>query len=408
MTSFFVWDTDKLGSDLSLHVTLHHSKKLADLVIEDMGTVKSLEDLKKHTLKYPHPKHAMFPGLLTRFLLYEIEETGSCGVVMNISHSIIDASYGQIMQDDFERAFASPGSPDAMLQPHPDYKIWADSYFTLRSSPEARRAVKWHAARLKGLKAHGKALYPTAPPRKPYDDTALTGEDGVQHSFDAPEIRAFRQEYRSVTAPIFLKAALALVNIYRTKHTHALFANLEAARTSFPFITKAMAESGQYEATEVAGPTIQSVINLVDYKPDETVADFLQRMQDDQTNLTKYASAPWRELISALGDAGHMIPDTTQTQIYNWVPGMGTTGTSPYKNFEMLSAVVRPQVGLAVNAGLGGPDGNTMFMHLRGDGLIDEEMLKMARELETVTKWMTTKDNWAAAVGGFEGVFSSA
>ncbi len=81
----------------------------------------------------------------------------------------------------------------------------------------------------------------------------------------------------------------ALINVQKTKHTHALFSNLEAAHTAYPFITKAMADSGQYEATQVAGPTIQSVINLVGIKPEETVAEFLQRMQSDQTNLTEYA-----------------------------------------------------------------------------------------------------------------------
>jgi hypothetical protein len=287
------------------------------------------------------------------------------------------------------------------MRPHPDYKLWADSYFSLRTSPEARRAVKWHQNRLKNLSSHQKALWPTPPPREPYDDATVSGADGVQRSFEAAGIRAFRQEHRAITAPVFVKAALALVNVHKTKHTHALFANLEAARTAYPFITKAMAGSGQYEATEVAGPTIQSVINLVEIKPGESVIAFLQRMQEDQTNLTKYASVPWRELMSALGEAGHMLPNVTQAQVYNWVPGMGTTGTNPYNNFQMLNAVVRPQVGFAVNVGMGGPEGNTVFMHVRGDSLTETEMTEMAKDLETVTTWMVEKKNWDAPVGGF-------
>lgn len=312
------------------------------------------------------------------------------------------------MQDDLERAFGLPENPTAAMVQHPDYKLWADSYFTLRSSPEARRAVKWHANRLKDFKAHKKAMWPQAPTRVPYDDADFSGPDGVQYSFKAPGIRAFRRQHRTVTAPIFVKAALALINIHKTEHTHALFANLEAARTSYPFITKAMAKSGQYEATEVAGPCIESVINLVEIRSDETNAAFLHRMQEDQTNLTKYASAPWREIISALGDAGHMIPDVTQSQIYNWVPGMGTTGTNPFDNFEMLNAVVRPQVGLAFNCGMGGSDGDTIFLHIRGDSLSDEEMLQLAKELEAVTTWMVDKNNWDRPVGGFSSAISVA
>jgi hypothetical protein len=299
------------------------------------------------------------------------------------------------------------GNPNKALVPHPDYKIWADSYFALRSSPEARRAVKWHFNRLKNLDSHKEALWPTAPTRVPYTDADFSGPDGVQYTFEAAGIREFRQKYRNVTAPIFLKAALALINVRRTNHTHALFANLEAARTVFPFIPRAMADSGQYEATEVAGPCFESVINLIEIRPDETSAAFLQRMQEDQTNLTKYASAPWREIMSALGDAGHFLPDVTQSQIYNWVPGMGTSGTNPYHNFEALAAVVRPQVGIAVNCGMGGSNGDTMFLHVRGDSLSDAEMLQLAKQLERVTLAMVDKSNWDRPLSHILDTFSS-
>ena len=309
---------------------------------------------------------------------------------------------------------------------HPDYKMWADSYFSLRSSPEARRAVKWHYNRLKTLKTHKKAFWPKAPSRVPFDDADYSGPDGVQYSFDAPGIRAFRQQHRTVTAPVFAKAALALINTWKTGHDHALFSNLEAARTNFPFITKAMAERGQYEATDVAGPCIQGVVNLVQIKPDESVANFLIRMQEDQTNLTKYASAPLRDLISSLGDAGDMLPQVIQSQVYNWVPGqssqhsapshtvvssspannqqgMSATGTNPYNNFEVLAAVVRPQVGLAFNCGMGGPEGDTIFMHVRGDSLSDDEMLTMAKEIEQVVLWMVDQSHWnQPAVGALD------
>jgi hypothetical protein len=306
-----------------------------------------------------------------------------------------------MFNEDIDRALGFTGSPESMLQPHPDYKVWADSYFTLRNSPEARRAVKWHLNRLKDIKSHQKAIYPPPQPRAPYDGGMSDGPDGVLHNFEALGIREFRQEYRSITGPVFLKAALVLVNAYRTGHTHALFANLEAARMAFPFITKAMAETGQYEATEVAGPTIQSVINLVEVKPDEQVADFLQRMQDDQVNLTKYASAPLRDLISALGNGGKLILEVIQAQIYNWIPGTATTGANSLKNAELVNFVARPQLSLAVNAGLGGPNGCTVFMNLRGDAFSDEGMNDIAKELELVTKWITEKQNWHAPIKGY-------
>jgi hypothetical protein len=198
---------------------------------------------------------------------------------------------------------------------------------------------------------------------------------------------------------------LALLNIKRTGHTHALFANLQADRATFPFIPKSMATLSQYEATDVAGPTIECVINLVEIKPDETVLQFLLRMQDEQNNLTKHASAPWRDIMTGLGSAGDLIPTITQSQIFNWVPGMGTTGTNPNENFKVLNAVARPAVGIAINGGLGGNESSTVFLHLRGDGLTIEEFELMARDLEKITCWMTEESHWNAPVGGFKDCF---
>jgi hypothetical protein len=255
--------------------------------------------------------------------------------------------------------------------------------------------------RLKDLGKHRRALYPLVQTREIYNEVTQKGDDGLQYSFKAPDIPALRKEHHNLTAIIILKAALALLNVQRTGHTHALFSNLEAARTTFPFIPKVMENTGQYEATDVAGPTIESVLNLIEIIPEEKVLDFLQRMQNDQTNLTKYASAPAREIMSALGEAGGMIPEVIQAQIFNWVPGMSASGTDPYFNFKVLNAVVRPQIGVALNAGIGGAEYDTIFMHLRGDALTTPQLKEMAVDLEKISRWLVNPANRNAAVGEF-------
>jgi hypothetical protein len=54
-----------------------------DTMIEDVGRVATIEEFKNIPLKYPSPKHARFPGPLIQFLLYDIEETKSCGFICN-------------------------------------------------------------------------------------------------------------------------------------------------------------------------------------------------------------------------------------------------------------------------------------------------------------------------------------
>lgn len=293
------------------------------------------------------------------------------------------------------------------MHPHVDYKIWADSYYSLRTSLEARAETEWHLAGLRNLGTHRKAIFPPMKPPVPgFIHHEVAEVDGLLHQFDAPDFYALRKQYRNISHPIVLKSAHALLNVHITSHTHALFSNLEAARTTFPFIPKALHTPGDFEATDVSGPCFESVINLIEIRPDEKVIEFIQRMQDEQNNLTTYASAPWSEIMKALGpEDGKIMPEMVRTQVFNRVPGMGTTGTNPNQHFEMLVAAVRPAVGLAVNAGMGGPEGLTVFMHLRGT-YVDEEREKTlihARKLEKTTQWIMREENWEAEVGGFAG-----
>lgn len=83
LASFLVWDKEVLGTDLALHVAIRQDKKLFDLVIQDEGTVETVEELSMIPLKYPYPEHALFPGPLFRALIYYVEETKSAAVITN-------------------------------------------------------------------------------------------------------------------------------------------------------------------------------------------------------------------------------------------------------------------------------------------------------------------------------------
>jgi len=399
LASFLIWDRQALTSDVALHVVIRHHRKHLDLCILDHGKIKTLNDLNTLAMSYPFPGHATVPGPLIRALLVHVEETNSAAMLINVHHAVLDASYGQLFFEDLDRALAG-----AELDDHVDYKVWADSYFALRTSSDARVAVAWHVRRLDGLHCHRKALFP--PPTATGGRHFLNeGEgDGVEYSFRAPGVLDLRRRHRNITSPIILKSALALLNVHRTGHTHALFANLEAARTRFPFIPKALETlDGQgYEASDVAGPTIQTVTNLVEIKPEESTVAFLERVQEDQNNLTKYASAPLHDIITNLGaHAGPMVLDVLRAQIFNWVPGMGTTGTTPFSNFECVSVVARPDIGLAINAGMGGENGDTIFLHLRGIAFSKAELLRTARDLEKITCWMADEKHRDAPVGRY-------
>lgn len=401
-------------------MVIKQSPKFFDLIVEDGGSLDTVEELRNLSLHHPRPDYATLPGPVYRTMLFDIKETGTAAMVISVHHCVIDASMGQITQEDTDRALGAIASGASSteeilskLHPHVDYKPWADSYYNLRSGVEARAATKWHLRRLSTLPQHVKAgaLFPSTliTPRDKYNAALVEGDDCIPFTFDIPDIHALRKEYPDITPQAVVKSAVALMNVYRTGHSHALFTNHEASRTQFPFVPKAMAalSPNLFEATDVSGPTYQNVINLIEVDRTgsdggETVLGFLRRVQAEQTLLTRHAAAPLREIMAGLEGGRELVPEVIGAQVYNWVPGLGTMGTNPHHHHEVLSAVVRPHLGLSLNCGMGGPENQTVIVQVRGDGFELSGLRKVGEEIEAITKWLMTRSNWEAPMGKFE------
>ena len=217
-----------------------------------------------------------------------------------VHHIVQDASSTRLFYEDLDRALSNTSKE---LRPHVDYKAWADTFIALRDSPAATASVVYHVNRLSDLHLHKQGLYPPAPaPRQAITESP----DGLDYGFDAPGLLDLKNTHPGIIAAVVLKAALSLVNVSRTGYTHALFNNFEAARTRFPFIPaslEALNPEG-YEASDVNGPVMQGVCNLVEVLRSQTAIALLRRMQAQQTELTKHAHAPLRRIIDTLNASG--------------------------------------------------------------------------------------------------------
>ncbi|KAI6509161.1 putative NRPS-like protein biosynthetic cluster [Pyricularia oryzae] len=410
LASYLIWDHHQrysgLDPKLALHVTLKHNQKLFDHVVEIKGTINTVDDLQALAINCPEPQRGVLPGNLFRALIYEVEETGTVGLFYIVSHAVLDASSIWMFQEDLDTILSGK-----QLQPHVDYKLWADAYYSFRASPHARKSLNWHARYLNGLESHlDKALWPPIPPRgEIVDQTGKSYPDGVHYTFKAPDIAALRKSHPDIQPPVVLKSALALLIVWHTGHTHALFASCEDGRTKWPFMPPMPKDqAGMFaDAQEVAGPTIQFVTNLVRISPAETVLGFLRRMQDDQDNLTRHAFAPWPELERAVGVDENTIQRIFTTIKFNWVPGFGAQAQmdramEPFPNLRILAAVARWRIGLLCRLGLGGTNSDVVAMHLIGDALKGEQKARIAKSLESLTRWLTSPEQWGAPIGGFK------
>lgn len=156
------------------------------------------------------------------------------------NHSIIDATFAQLIYEDLDAALTKPNIP---LHPHIPYKHWLDSYFALRSSPAARAAVKYHVKYLEGIAQHQHAIWPRHPPA--YQPRNISKASSAPDSsflcvFDVPGFKELRKNHPYIGSHIPLKTAMAMFLMRQTGHTHALFAQTEAERTRWPFWPKSL------------------------------------------------------------------------------------------------------------------------------------------------------------------------
>lgn len=401
--SFYV-----LGGDGSpFYVTMKPQEKLYDHCLTVCGSVASLADLQQVAIQYPHREHSTYPGLLFHARIYHVEELDSAAFVMYLHHAVHDASSMRLVLEDINQSLREPEQP---LRPHVPFKMWADLYHSLRDSPRATLEVNWHVQRLRDLHLHRKALYPPATvPRQ----ATTANPDGIDYGFDAPQLLNLKRHHPHITASVVLKAAMALVNVTRTQHTHALFSNFEAARSNFPFWSDTLRHISiadgttlaDVDASDVAGPTMNAVTNLIPVEHSESALDFLTRLQTEQAELTKRAHAPWRRIISKLNDlhpgenAGNMLPEAHQTQFLTWVPGF----LGDYERVRVAQIAIRAALGLVFVAGLGGPRATTYMISLRWDvaNYSQGEVERFLGDVEKAVLWLLDEENWTLPVGDF-------
>lgn len=415
MLSFIV-DTTDLSPNLGFHVMIRPTKEYLDRCILDYGVVKKVEDVRTLTKDYPFANHAKLPGPLFYALLLFVQETNSAAVITNCkgipfpsnymllltivsgSHAILDGIYHGKFNEELD--FALGGH---ILQPHSLFKPWADTYHMLRKSPIAEAAISFHREYLKDLKKHAHVLWP-----HPTLELTIPSERKNMElnfiTFAAPSFARLRKRYPNLTTPVILKAALALLVTTRTNHSHAVFLSLEAGRSKFPFLPSSVASQGNYNAMDVAGPTFSGVINLVAFRPEETVLDYLVRVQKTQASLSKHAMVPWHEVFRHL-DVDDPLSSIAQSLVFNWTPGMGPAilGENPLQNIEVLLTHIRTKIGMLACAGAGGLDGSQIFIYMEGALANTSPVLakRAAEDMKMIALWLSDNASLSLPVGEF-------
>jgi hypothetical protein len=190
---------------------------------------------------------------------------------------------------------------------HAPYKVWADTYYSLRTTLQVQIAVEGHTKRLSQLGEHRKGLFPpqrapewfwgssrgwtptkadheagfTNPSRQHLDQGSDEIDNELRRRVQLPSLNALRSCLPGLTSAVIVKAALALLNVHYTSHTHAIFRSTEATRGSLPFLPADLLPYLDINCADFAGPCWQMVVELIEVSRDESLGTFLARLQDE-------------------------------------------------------------------------------------------------------------------------------
>lgn len=298
-------------------------------------------------------------------------------------HTVTDATTSQLFMEDLDSALS--GSD---LRPHVSYKAYCDHFYTMRTSPAARAATRYHVKRLADLPKHKAHFFPS--PDKPM----LLEEgkvDGYAHTVSAEGLNNLVRKYTHLKPSIVLKAAHALFLLHTTGHTHAVFSTWDASREYIPFTTASSPLPAHFKASDVAGQLINPLLNLISLQPGETKLEFLERLQSEQTEHGKYAAAPFKEVMKAMDpETAEMFPHYNTECVYNWL-GTNILGTNAYANLELVVAHNRQDLHRFYHGAslIRDPEGgDKLVIQMKGSAFSVAELEVFAAKIGKVAAWL--------------------
>jgi hypothetical protein len=119
---------------------------------------------------------------------------------------------------------------------------------------------------------------------------------------------------KGIQPVIVVKTAIAIFNVRQTGQDHALFNTIDTGR-SWPFMPSWIPLP---PAMSIDGPTMEWTGNMIHILGTETVGELLERMTEDQEELSKHAHAPLFRVLDGLGKEGPFVLQGLLRQCFNW------------------------------------------------------------------------------------------
>jgi hypothetical protein len=146
---------------------------------------------------------------------------------------------------------------------------------------------------------------------------------------------------------------------------------------------------------QVPGPVVAISLNRFAVDWQENTLDFLQRVQQDQYNLTKHCHMNMAHLLSSLSEQDRkFIVEWGPRQVFNWYPRMTT---QDMKRLMRTKLEGRSDIGISWVFRLSSQPGeeDTVVLEASWDNcqLTIEEIQQATQQVLSAVKWLSNPDN---------------
>lgn len=420
MLRSLVGEVDGFGS---MHVIIRPSKQWFSLACTAEGQVECADQLRQYKIHDPKLDFATAPGPMVRWMIVEIKDTQSAGLILQLNHATFDGFSLPYFLEDLDALLQDPS--DTTIPSRLHYKFFSDMHYLYKSSSLANMDVAFHTSQLKGLANEASSFWPSTPnagrfhgsdqdwtdetgnpgdpKRRPHLDglDRPRGVDQVVRRESLPSLSSLRKTH-SISAVAAALAACALFNTQVTKSNVAVFGAYEAAR-SWPFLPSWLA-SRLPDPIHINGPTVESVVHRLSIDPEATVSQLLKQISSHQELSPSHAHAPSRAVAEALGPAdGAAYKDMLTRQVFNWIPGLAAEadGKSPFQHLKRVQQQSRSDHVLRWTCGLLDQDVFHVGVAWDDSQMRQKEAEAAADGFLDALRWLADEKNWEKKVAEY-------
>ena len=394
------------------------NRQFTDRCIEPNSVeVTTAEDLRRLTL--PTPSYARPPGPLVRAVIVTFKDTGAAGVMLQLHHSIFDATSLKAWQDDLHNILCGKDESHSIQQTL--IKQYADAYYLYRNSHLGAASMAFHINRVRGISGLKEGLWPKqrAPQwfigseegwsvssqvaegvpaiRTPLNPDRTLGAIGINRTISLPHINRIKT-YHGIAASMVLKTACTLFNLYMTGQETILFGNIQASR-AWPFLPEWITKDLS-NPFDIPGPTFEAFPDITTMSDkSESVLNLMKRVDLDQSECSKWPHIPSSRMQASLGEDRAAYNECRTRQFFNWLHTWQGEDQGPERRkLHVLQSERMFNIGVLWNCGM--INRTTLRMCALYDDcqMTHEEMNEATDCFLAMADWIHRPENWDRSV----------